>query len=81
MIDHGHPYIDKVTAVTILSIVYQHLENLPYYKQRIDEALPQFRADLGEDEFAVTWEKGKGLDLDTAVSLVRSALTSGKTDG
>ena len=79
MLHHSHPYIDKKTAVTILSIVYQHLENLPYYKQRIDKALPQFRADLGEDLFVVIWEKGKALDFDTAISLVRTALTTSET--
>ena len=66
------------TAVSILSMVYYHPETIVHYQQEIDKVLPQYVAAMGEAAFAAAWEQGKGMAFETAVSLVRSALQSGK---
>ncbi len=64
------------TAVTLLSMITHHNEVAAFHRQLIEEALPQIKAEMGETAFAAAWEEGKVMDFDTAVSLVRSALTT-----
>ncbi|MCB8979015.1 MAG: AAA family ATPase [Ardenticatenaceae bacterium] len=64
------------TAVSILSMITHHDEANAYHQQLIGEALPPIRAEMGEAAFAAAWEAGKKMDFDTAVSLIRSALSS-----
>lgn len=66
----------KETAVAILAMIYHHSEVTDFHKQAVDETLPQLRAALDAEAFAAAWKEGTGLDLETAVSLVRSALTT-----
>ena len=61
-------------AVTMLSMTYHHPESTPHFLQEVDELLPRFKEKLSAKDFEMAWEKGKGMDLDTAVSLFRSAL-------
>ncbi len=63
-------------AVQVLSMAYHHPETTSYYKWRIESRRSQFEAEMGADVFAAAWEKGKELDFDTAVSLMRAALTA-----
>ncbi len=69
----------QATAVSILSMITHHNDVAVFHQQLIEEALPQIKAEMGEAAFAAAWEKGKVMGFDTAVSLVRSALTSGGT--
>ncbi len=68
----------QTTAVSILSMIFHHHEVVVFHKQEIDGALPTVRAELEAAAFAAAWENGKGMGFDTAVSLVRSALQTGK---
>lgn len=66
----------QATAVTLLAMIAHHDEVVAYHQQLIEQALPQIKAEMGEEAFAVAWEAGKGMGFDTAVSLVKSALQS-----
>jgi hypothetical protein len=66
--------IGSAFGVSILSMVYHHPESIPYFRQGIVEARPQFEKELGAVAFAAAWETGKSLDFETAVAQVRVAL-------
>lgn len=66
------------TAVTIHSMIYHHPEVVAFHKQFIERGIPQYEEEMGAEAFVAAWEKGKEMGFDTAVSLVRSALQSGK---
>ncbi|MCA9951019.1 MAG: hypothetical protein KDE48_15315 [Anaerolineales bacterium] len=70
-------YNNRELGVTVLSAVYHHPENLSIFNRRIEEGLPPLQEELGAEVFNAAWEKGKGLDFDTAVALFRIALQSG----
>jgi len=66
----------QATAVAIISMVTHHEDTAFYHWQLLKDALPQIKEEMGVEAFETAWEKGKELDFETAVSLVRSALTS-----
>ncbi|MCB8984877.1 MAG: AAA family ATPase [Ardenticatenaceae bacterium] len=67
----------QATAVTLLAMITHHAEANGYHQQLIGEALPEFKARMGEAAFAAAWEEGKVLRFDTAVNRVKLALQSG----
>ena len=71
------PFSSAETAVSLLSFVYHHPEVPLNYQQRImEEDVPGFEAKLGTDLYTAAWEKGKQMDFETAVNLIRTALKS-----
>jgi tetratricopeptide (TPR) repeat protein len=64
------------SAVTTLSMIYHHPENIPYNKERIAENRNRMEAELGNAAFVEAWERGKKLDFKTAVTQVRAALAA-----
>ena len=66
------------TAVAILSMIFYHHEVVAYHKQFIEKITPQLKVKMGAEAFTAAWEKGKGMALDTAVSLVRKTLQPGQ---
>jgi len=58
-------------------MIYHHNEVTEFHKQAINHDLPRIRAKMAAAAFAAAWEEGKALDFETAVSQVRSALTTG----
>jgi hypothetical protein len=73
---HRHLFPDWKTAVSITSMVYHHPEATSTYRDRIDETRPLFVSGMAEEAYNSAWEKGRGMEFDTAVSLVRTALTA-----
>jgi hypothetical protein len=67
---------DHETATMIVSMVYHHGEVTPHIIHTIEKNQYLLESQLGLDAFAVAWEKGKELDLDTAVAMFRSSLFS-----
>lgn len=65
------------TAVLLLAMIFHHNDLAAFHRQLVEAAVPQIKAEMGEAAFAVAWEEGQGMGFDTAVSLVRSALTTG----
>jgi DNA-binding SARP family transcriptional activator/predicted ATPase len=63
-------------AVSTISMVYQHPEAPVGYRRAIEDGLPPLEEQLGTEAFNLAWDQGKGLDFDTAVARVRSALES-----
>jgi hypothetical protein len=59
-------------------MVYHHPESPVDYRRAIEEGLPPLEEQLGTEAFNLAWEKGKGLDFDTAVARIRSGLESGQ---
>lgn len=64
-------------AVSILSMAYHHPEAIPLYREYIDAALSGFEAEMGAESFAAAWERGRALNFDTAVAIMRAALSPG----
>ena len=62
------------TAVSIMSFVYDNPESFPKYRENITEALPRFEEQMEPQTFTTAWEKGKELDFETAVEMLRTAL-------
>jgi hypothetical protein len=63
------------TAVSVMSVVYHHPESSVKYWQDIERARPLFEEKMGAAAYATAWEKGKELDFETAVALMKVALT------
>lgn len=64
-------------SVEILSMVYHHPEANAHFKGMIDQrGRKKFTERIGFEAFAQAWERGKGLDLPTAVAQVRSAFST-----
>ena len=68
--------VDRETAATIVSMVYHHGEATPHIIHTIERNRYLLESQMGPDAFAAAWEKGKELDLDAAVAMFRSSLTS-----
>jgi hypothetical protein len=64
------------TAVSFLAMIYYHPEVVPFHRTQIEDARPQLEEEMGAEAFAAAWEKGRGLDFDTAVGQVRAALSA-----
>jgi tetratricopeptide (TPR) repeat protein len=73
--------IGSELAVSVLSMIYRHQEAIPYYRQGIAEARPQFEKEMGAAAFAAAWETGKLLDFEAAVAQLRAALGAGQEHG
>ena len=67
---------DKETTVSIFAMIYHHHDVVDHHKQLIDDELPHLEEALGTDTFNTAWAKGKAMDFDTAVSIVRTSLKS-----
>jgi tetratricopeptide (TPR) repeat protein len=68
------------TATNIISMVFHHDEGPANFQQYIEMLLPEIKERMGQEAFAAAWEKGKGMDFETVVSLFRSALTSAESN-
>jgi tetratricopeptide (TPR) repeat protein len=63
-------------VVPMLSMIYHHPDTTPFHKYRAAEDSLQFEPEMGAETYAAAWERGKGLDLETAVAQVRAILES-----
>ena len=63
-------------VVPILSMIHHHPDATPFHKQKAAEDSLRFEPEMGSEAYAAAWERGKGLDLDTAVAQVRAILES-----
>jgi hypothetical protein len=72
----GYPQMlgGPAAAVPFLAMVYHHPEAVTSYKRAIEEACPRFKEQMSAEAFAAAWERGKNLDLETAVAEFRAAL-------
>lgn len=62
--------------IAMLSMVFHHPEATPFYRQKIEQLSAGLAAEVGADLFAEEWERGKGLDFETAVADIRQGLAS-----
>jgi len=77
-LDQPHLVGGPAAALSTLSMVYHHPESSPYFRRVIEDSLPPLKEQMGTEAFNLSWEKGKKLDFDTAVSRVRLALEPAK---
>ena len=61
--------------VPILSMVHNHPEAIPLYREQMAACLPVLETEIGPETYAAAWERGKALDFDVAVAWMRAALS------
>ena len=73
-----HQYLFGVgeSAVSFLFMAYHHPETIPIYQWRIEKRR-RIEEEKGSEAFAAAWERGKELDLDSAVAQMRAILEEG----
>ncbi len=62
-------------VIPINSMVFHHPEATPYYRQEIERETEMMKLEIGETLFSRAWEEGKRFDYETAVGMVRGALS------
>ena len=63
-------------SVSIMSMVYHHPEVTAFYRSNIEQARTKIVEEIGIGAYDHAWERGKKLSFDSAVSQVRTTLTS-----
>jgi hypothetical protein len=61
--------------VQILAMVHHHPEATDFHRQKALEERSRFAQEMGAGAFDAAWEKGSEMEFDTAVALLRQALS------
>ena len=62
-------------AIELLSLLYHHPDLIDKHRRKIKTQSTRLQAELGHEAFAAAWEKGKELDIETAVDQLRLVWT------
>lgn len=69
---------DEEKSLSVLAMVYNHPDTNDHYRNVIDNEKARLEKGMEASVITAAWERGQTLDFDTAVALVREALTSVK---